>query len=330
MNIVIMQGQTLLAATCIVVACSVHSAVCANPFADFFEVIQLTADYAEICYDSVRTYFAETCHDRWIHNNLTGLSNHLNKKLFGQHLALDAVTNHIQRHIQSAEPARALVLSFHGSIGTGKSYVSRIVAEHLYRKGMESQFVHLISMASEFPLEEKVQDFKDQLRAYIESTIADCPRSLFIFDEMNKMPPGIIDTIRPYLESYNKLRGVNYRRAIYIFLSNTAGNGIAEYAYQHWWKGYPREDIKLADVREIIIRTAISTKNELWHGELMDRRLIEFIPFLPLEKSHVMKCVKDNMATSGHKVTDEKVESIVKAISFWPKSEQVFAVFGCK
>ena len=41
---------------------------------------------------------------------------------------------------------------------------------------------------------------------------------MFIFDEMEKMDPGLIDTIQPYLEHYNKLDGVSYRKAIFIFL----------------------------------------------------------------------------------------------------------------
>ncbi|XP_071088963.1 torsin-1A-like [Haliotis cracherodii] len=321
----------LLTATCVVVACCVHSAVCADPFADFVEVMTLTAEYAGRYYDSVRSYFAETCDDRWIHDDLIGLSDHLNKKLYGQHLAQEGVMYFIARHLQSAEPDKALVLSFHGRTGTGKHYVSNIIAQHLYRKGLRSQFVHLISAAREFPHEERVPYYKDRLRAWIEFNIARCPRSIFIFAEMNKMPPGLIDTIAPYLDSYYTVGGVNYRKAIYIFLSTTAGDEITQYAFQHWWNGYPRKDISPTDVINIIFRTATSTKNELWNSEMVYRPMITaYIPFLPLEKSHVRRCIEDRMVARGYLVTDDTVESVMKEILFWPEREQVFSVIGCK
>lgn len=41
---------------------------------------------------------------------------------------------------------------------------------------------------------------------------------MFIFDEMDEMHPDLTDTIKPYLEYYNKLDGVSYQKAIFIFL----------------------------------------------------------------------------------------------------------------
>lgn len=41
---------------------------------------------------------------------------------------------------------------------------------------------------------------------------------MFIFDEMDKMHPGLIDGIKPYLDYYDKLDGVSYRKSIFIFL----------------------------------------------------------------------------------------------------------------
>ena len=52
----------------------------------------------------------------------------------------------------------------------------------------------------------------------IEKAVKDCPQSFFIFDEMDKMPAGLIDTIKPYLDYYDNLRGVDYRKATFFFL----------------------------------------------------------------------------------------------------------------
>ena len=59
---------------------------------------------------------------------------------------------------------------------------------------------------------------QDNLRELIEKAVKDCPKSFFIFDEMDKMPAGLIDTIKPYLDYYDQLSGVDYRKATFFFL----------------------------------------------------------------------------------------------------------------
>lgn len=59
---------------------------------------------------------------------------------------------------------------------------------------------------------------QDQLQSWIRGNVSVCPRSLFIFDEMDKMHAGLIDSIKPFLDYYELLDGVSYRQAIFIFL----------------------------------------------------------------------------------------------------------------
>lgn len=59
---------------------------------------------------------------------------------------------------------------------------------------------------------------QDQLQSWIRGNVSLCPRSLFIFDEMDKMHAGLIDSIKPFLDYYELLDGVSYRQAIFIFL----------------------------------------------------------------------------------------------------------------
>lgn len=88
------------------------------------------------------------------------LSLTLNKKLYGQHLVIDSVIKHLKGHIYRQTPSKALALSFHGGTGTGKNYVSRIVANAVYRAGMKSKYVHLISATKEFPHPEMLSFYK--------------------------------------------------------------------------------------------------------------------------------------------------------------------------
>ena len=49
------------------------------------------------------------------------------------------------------------------------------------------------------------------------------PQHLFIFDEIDKLPEGVIDAVKPFIDHHETVGGVDFRRCIFIFLSNTGG-----------------------------------------------------------------------------------------------------------
>ena len=99
-------------------------------------------------------------------NLFSELNRQLNRKVYGQHLVIEPVIKHLKAHAKD-NPSKALALSFHGWTGTGKNFVSAIVAEQMYRLGMKSKYVHLISATKEFPHEEMVPLYKVCLLLYL-------------------------------------------------------------------------------------------------------------------------------------------------------------------
>lgn len=59
---------------------------------------------------------------------------------------------------------------------------------------------------------------QSDLKRWVERNLTACARSIFIFDEMEKMPPGVIDVLEPHLGPFHVLFQTNYRKAIYIFI----------------------------------------------------------------------------------------------------------------
>lgn len=57
-----------------------------------------------------------------------------------------------------------------------------------------------------------------QLREAIRDMVLRCPQTLFIFDEAEKLHPGLINAIKPYMDHYDNVDGVSYRGAIFLFL----------------------------------------------------------------------------------------------------------------
>lgn len=89
-----------------------------------------------------------------------GLEQDLSRRLHGQHLAKEVVLKAVQGFLATPQPEKALALSFHGWSGTGKNFVARIMAEHLYRDGLKSECVKVFISQFHFPHPKYVDIYK--------------------------------------------------------------------------------------------------------------------------------------------------------------------------
>jgi hypothetical protein len=60
----------------------------------------------------------------WIDYSLEQFEYNFNNEVHGQHLVKDTISKLIRQHLNDPNPKKALVLSFHGRTGGGKSFVS--------------------------------------------------------------------------------------------------------------------------------------------------------------------------------------------------------------
>ena len=89
---------------------------------------------------------------------------------------------------------------------------------------------------------------------------------MFIFDEMAKMPLGLINVLKPYLDHYPDVGKVDFRRSIFIFLSNTGGHLINNAILEHWKDGKKREDIGIKQMDKIINYACVANEILKWVG----------------------------------------------------------------
>ncbi|CAN9504400.1 unnamed protein product [Ophioblennius macclurei] len=281
---------------------------------------------------TIYNYFRESCDSKWINYNSTGLQTDLENKLFGQHLASRIIFKALNGFMNNENPKKPLVLSLHGWTGTGKNFVSQLIAENIYREGMDSNFVHVFTSTLHFPHLSHNITYKTQLQQWIKGNVSNCERSMFIFDEMDKMQPGLIDSIKPYLDYYDKLDGVSYRKSIFIFLSNTGGESIIDTTLEFWKEGRQREEIELRDLETALSLSVFNNnKSGFFHTSLIDRNLVDFfVPFLPLEYKHVVQCVMAGMKDRGMDPDKDVADQVARELVYFPKSERVFSVKGCK
>ncbi|NXL95025.1 TOR1A protein, partial [Alectura lathami] len=265
--------------------------------------------------------------------NFSAVKMDLERKVFGQHLAVQIVLRALSANIYSQRPKKPLVMSFHGWTGTGKSFVSSIIAENLYRrKAPRRRFVHHFSTVLHFSHSSHVRLYKEQLQNWIRGNVSACPRSLFIFSEMDQMPHGLIDSIMPFLGYHEEIDGVCYGKAIFIFLNNAGGDKITEIALDYWRRMKRREDIPVKELQHLLSEEIFRNPNSgFFQSKLIQKNLIDyFIPFLPLEYTHVKDCVREELRVQGHPEDEELIAEIASAMTDYPNDERLYSSKGCK
>lgn len=99
---------------------------------------------------------------------------------------------------------------------------------------------------------------QDDIYHWVKSNVSNCPRQLFIFDEVDKIPDGVLNHLKPLLDYTTTVEKVDYRQAIFIFLSNTGSSLITENILNLYDNGYRRENIRLSDFENLIAQGAFN------------------------------------------------------------------------
>lgn len=273
----------------------------------------------------------EHCGKEWIRNDLTGLENDLETKLFGQHLATKTIAAVLRGHLEDRNPPKALSLSLHGYTGVGKTFVSEIIASRLYKNGMKSKFVQRFYGETDFPYASQTDRYKQHINDRISECGRKCCQCLFIFDEIDKMPPGIFDAIKAYFDHYSNVHGVDYRNSIFLFISNIGAKQVFDKLVTHWRSGKQREELRLNDIEPLMREAVFNTDGGLKYSALIKHNLLgTFIPFLPLERKHIKQCIIDSYPRIGFARDYEKIlEDIANDLPYSPDDTKLFARTGC-
>ncbi|KAM6964919.1 torsin-1B-like [Aplochiton taeniatus] len=102
---------------------------------------------------------------------------------------------------QNNNPSKPLVLSFHGTSGTGKNLVSKMIVDNLYYQRKDSCHVKWFMPDARFPDPSRMQTYKSELQQQIKDAVRSCEHTMFIFDEADKMDPQLIRTVQSFLGS---------------------------------------------------------------------------------------------------------------------------------
>ncbi|CAG5041937.1 unnamed protein product [Parnassius apollo] len=279
--------------------------------------------------------YIECCNPIYVPYDLNKLKVNLSQKMFGQPLVNELVNILVAHketiHDKSRKSKKALVISLHGWSGVGKNYAASMIAEAMYAKGMQSQFVKVFMGKKDFDCSDMEKAKKD-LILKVNAIVRKCPTSLIIFDEIHDMCPSVLDAIKPMLDHHHAVDGIDYRDSIFVFISNIGGPEIASNLLDLYSQGVKRDQVEFHHFEPIIRRTAYYTGGFQKSSTIAQHLIDHYIPFLPLEQHHVEMCALAEFRSLGvYHPTEEMMMDALSIITYGPTEDQpIFANNGCK
>ncbi|UJR36958.1 hypothetical protein I4U23_029666 [Adineta vaga] len=179
----------------------------------------------------------------------------------------------------------------------------------------------------------------DRLTNEIEKMTENCPQTIFIFDEIDQMSSQLLDVILYYIDFHTPTssQSIDFRKTIFIFLSNIGGSSIIELANKNSLSSIKREDYNILEFQQILSVASSREQGGLQHAALVDRHLVTFfVPFLPLERKHIKNCIRQQLEIIldndiyEYELSEEKIiDEVLNLIEFKTSSLE-YSVSGCK
>jgi len=250
------------------------------------------------------------------HIDVESLHNELRRRVHGQHIAVNVVTRQLE-DFNSALDRKQLVISFHGWTGIGKNYMSSIIAQYL-----PPTSVHKLIIPLHFP--HGTENDAWLLSEWITSNTSSlsCGLHLFIVDEIDKAAATIVHSLHETLTELSR-QSDTASRAVFLLLTNDGATEINSATTQVLMNGGCRDDLDYARL--------VPHLSSQWYTELVSADLIdEMVPFLPLERQHVVQCTETELKRRQVSVTQQLVDDIVNRLSYFPASLALFSSSGCR
>ncbi|NXA08481.1 TOR4A protein, partial [Sapayoa aenigma] len=254
--------------------------------------------------------------------DLDGLEKTMHREVFGQKVAVESIVELLKDYLATHIHNKPLVISLNGPTGVGKSHVGWLLAKH-FRSVMDNDFVlqyfvmhhcpnGVAPLTCEIDLSKKISDMVT--RAEIEEKTP-----LFILDEVELMSPVLLDTLSRFFEPNQTNEFLN---AIYILISNIGGGEITKFVIQnesaellHQHRG--------AEELLSIIQPVLSDVHPLWKSA-------DIIPFVLLEKAHVINCFLEQMRREGLYPDQKHIENLANQLSYYTTGDKQYSKMGCK
>ncbi|XP_046670418.1 torsin-like protein isoform X2 [Homalodisca vitripennis] len=252
--------------------------------------------------------YCEGCEDYWITDNLNDLEYEMKSSVYGQPLAVDIIMSAMRNHLRrDVEPDRALMLSFHGSPGTGKNFIAQMILKNMFRMGAKSEYTIFFRSSIDFPLKSKIDEYKRDIVQRIKDKVYECHRSIFVFDEVEKMPNGLLEVLSGVV-TIGVHREYDFRKSIFILLSNIGSDILVRETLKEVRLSGNRENMEAARLHRLLAAVSFNSEGGFKKSGLVKRfGISHYVPFLPLESDHVIQCLVREVVGLGQVISNELI-----------------------
>ncbi len=121
--------------------------------------------------------------------------------------------------------------------GTGKTHTIQIVRDSMFLQKSQTQFYHYISTPSLFPHQKdelELRKYRTKLHSMIQTAVKNCPHAVFVIEEAHLMNVKLLEGLRPFFDSVESVEGVDYRKAVFVLVSNIGFEGLVDLAHNYY------------------------------------------------------------------------------------------------
>ena len=164
------------------------------------------------------------------------------------------------------------------------------------------------------------------MQQWVIGNLSSCTINLVIIDEIEKASSDVLQGIERLLETLEIIR-LNSTRVIVMLLSSSGGIQMNKFVYSYVTNGGERDAIKSSD-----ILNALEGTDAEWYLSMHARGLIDsVVPFLPLEKRHVARCIEEDIEKKHDMCANPHiVAKVMGELTFFPSNDPLFAAAGCR
>ncbi|KAK7094676.1 torsin-4A-like [Littorina saxatilis] len=263
------------------------------------------------------------------------LRDEMASKVFGQHIAMNVVPQSIEQYLHELRAGNAsckddscffppLVLFFNGWTGVGKNFISDIVTS-LFSARTVKKFL----VPYHFPHEHLDKQYQKNIENWVLSNVTKYTVNFFIFDEMDKAFPGVIQGIKNAITQLSHQNSYN-SPSVFLLLSNSFGSDINHKVFQAMREGQDRESLSMDDFANLFSEDEDTIDSWFQQIKSSSARTVA-VPFLPLEKQHIVQCIRRDLVWKKLSTHADIVSRVLEELTFvtLPGGRQ-FSQTGCK